>query len=211
MATASCKFYLETSSHTAVLPLSASPSQLFAHSLHTLQSLSRPLESQVRAPAPLWLQPRARQPAGAVRLHPQPLCRAPLVPFDHRAPRMEALGVHLAVRRQAVEEQRIPLPRPRCHPSLRALRVRRIARMLRSTHAGAVISSSRSCSMHAGWRALARGMSEGWSSRSASAGRTGLSALSGNTVSPPLSTSDRYMSIVAMRCPPFRVFTLSWK
>jgi hypothetical protein len=57
---------------------------------------------------------------------------------------------------------------------------------------------------------LWEGASEGRESTHVSR-RTGLSALSGKTVSPPLSTSDRYMSIVAMRCPPFRVFTLSWK
>lgn len=41
--------------------------------------------------------------------------------------------------------------------------------------------------------------------------RTGLSKLLGNTVSPPSSTSDRYMSIVARRWPPFSALTGSWK
>ena len=40
---------------------------------------------------------------------------------------------------------------------------------------------------------------------------TGLSGESGNTVSPPSSTLLRYMSIVAMRWPPFTVLTESWK
>ena len=40
---------------------------------------------------------------------------------------------------------------------------------------------------------------------------TGFPTLSGNTVSPPSCTSDRYIRKVARRCPPFTVFILSWK
>jgi hypothetical protein len=40
---------------------------------------------------------------------------------------------------------------------------------------------------------------------------TGFSGELGKTVSPPSSTSDKYMSIVAIRWPPFLTFSWSWK
>jgi hypothetical protein len=38
-----------------------------------------------------------------------------------------------------------------------------------------------------------------------------LTSAEGNTVSPPFSTSVRYMSTVATRCPPRAILTLSEK